>query len=191
MFTPFCPVSRSKAREEREAPVANAAEYHMRPVDGEYQRLPIDFHLCHFDISSARRGSGACILRAQLSVGGNMTQVVCKIVDYHALFRKYLQGDVIPRVRGFYEVWGMLRFLALEPVGDAIPEDEPVDHALRMKMRTALQRVHDAGFIHGDIARRNFCRTENNNIFLVDLEGSQLSVNPANLIHEMNQVDEL
>ncbi|KAF8309787.1 hypothetical protein F5887DRAFT_601096 [Amanita rubescens] len=190
------------AREERD----NAAGYHMQPVDGEYQCLPIDFRLCHFDISSARRGSGACILRAQLSIGGNMTQVVCKIVDitrysevansledeacaYAAL--EYLQGDVIPIVRGFYEVWGMLRFLALEPVGDAIPEDEPIDHTLRMKMRTALQRIHDAGFIHGDIARRNFCRTENNKVFLVDLEGSQLSVNPADLINEMNQVDEL
>ena len=146
----------------------------MQPVDGTYQCLPIDFRLCHFDISTARRGSSGCIVRAQLlspSAGGNITQVVCKVVDItrypevansleaeaHAYaIPQDLQGDVIPIVRGFYEVWGILRFLALEPVGDAISEDEPIDHALRMKMRTALQRIHDAGFIHGDIARRNF-----------------------------------
>jgi hypothetical protein len=194
---------------ERRDAVANAEGYHLQPVDGTYQCLPIDFRLCHFDISTARRGSSSCIVRAQLlspSAGGNITQVVCKVVDItrypevansleaeaHAYaILQDLQGDVIPIVRGFYEVWGILRFLALEPVGDAISEDEPIDHTLRMKMRTALQRIHDAGFIHGDIARRNFCRTENNNVFLVDLERSQLFVNPADPINEMNEVDEL
>jgi len=63
-------------------------------------------------------------------------------------------------------VWGILQFLALELVGDAIPEDEKFDQTLRMKMKAALQRIHDAGFVHGDIARRNFCRTEGGDVFL-------------------------
>jgi hypothetical protein len=192
------------AREEREAAVANAEQYHMQPVDGAYQFLPIDFRLCDFDISSARRGLSGCIVRAQLLPPSARGDVICKVVDitcypevansledearaYAAL--QDLQGDVIPVLCGFYGVWGILRFLALEPVGNAISEDEPIDHALHMRMRTALQR--DAGFIHGDIARRNFCRTESNHIFLVDLEGSHLSVNPVDLINEMKEVDEL
>jgi len=45
------------ARKERRAAVANAKGYHMQPVNGTYKCLPIDFCLCHFDISTARRGS--------------------------------------------------------------------------------------------------------------------------------------
>ena len=96
-----------------------------------------------------------------------------------------LQGEAIPTVHGFYEVWGILRFLALEPVGNAISEDEEIDDALRMRMRAALQRIHNAGFIHGDIARRNFCRKENDDVFLVDLESCRASRNPAELADEM------
>lgn len=92
---------------------------------------------------------------------------------------------------GFYEVWGILCFLALEPVGNTISEEEEIDYALRMRMRTALQRIHDAEFIHGDIARRNFCRKEINDVFLADLESCRPSGNPAELVDEMNEVDDL
>ena len=63
---------------------------------------------------------------------------------------------MIPTLYGFYQIWGILHLLALEPVGDAIGEDEPIDETLREKMRDALRCVHNAGFVHGDIARRNF-----------------------------------
>jgi hypothetical protein len=72
---------------------------------------------------------------------------------------------VIPKFYGFYEIWGILKLLALEPGGDAIPEGEIIDQGLRTKMRTALRCIHNAGFVHGDIARRNFCRTESGNVF--------------------------
>jgi thiamine kinase-like enzyme len=75
---------------------------------------------------------------------------------------------VIPTLHGFYQVWGFLQFLALEPVGNA-----------------------NAGFIHGDIARRNFCRTDSGDVFLVDLERCQPSGNPSELGDEMDQVDGL
>jgi len=35
-----------------------------------------------------------------------------------------LQGQVIPKLYSFYEVWGILQFLALEPVSKAIPEHQ-------------------------------------------------------------------
>ena len=102
-----------------------------------------------------------------------------------------LQGEVIPTLYGFYRVWGILKLLALEPVGDAIPEGEEINWSLRKKMKAALQHIHNAGFVHGDIARRNFCRTEWGNVFLVDLERCQLSGNPSELVAEMNEVDRL
>jgi len=140
------------------------------------------------------------------SVGKPDLQVICKIVDvlrypdaaellrdeahaYAAL--QNLQGEVIPTLYGFYEVWGILQLLALEYVGNAIPEDEQIDPTLREKMKAALHRIHDAGFVHGDVARRNFCRTESGDIFLVDLERCQRSGNPSELDDEMNEVERL
>src|SRR6266550_1412083 len=129
-----------------------------------------------------------CAVNARLlasSVGKPDLQVVCKVVDVlrypdeaqylhdkaqASAALKDLQGKVIPRLYGFYEVWGILQLLALEPVGNAIPEDEEIDPTLREKMLAALHHIHEAGFMHGDmIARHNFCRTESGNIFLVGL----------------------
>ena len=76
---------------------------------------------------------------------------------------------MIPTLYGFYHVWGILRLLALESIGNAIPEDEEISLGLRNKKKAALRRIHDAGFVHGDVARRNFCRTERGKVFLVDL----------------------
>jgi tRNA A-37 threonylcarbamoyl transferase component Bud32 len=104
---------------------------------------------------------------------------------------EHLQGNVIPKLYGFYEIWGILRLIALQPVGDAIPEDEQIDQTLRTKMKTALQCIHLAGFVHGDIARRNFCRRANGVVFLVDLERCRCSRNQSELDDEMNEVDGL
>jgi tRNA A-37 threonylcarbamoyl transferase component Bud32 len=115
--------------------------------------------------------------------GGNL-DVFCKIVDLfqrrdsiNALNREVrnyatlqdLQSIVIPRVRGYYDIWGLLRLLALEDVGTTIPEDGPINTQTRTKMKSALSRIHSAGYVHGDIARRNFCKKANV-VFLVDLE---------------------
>ena len=35
-------------------------------------------------------------------------------------------------------------------------------------MKSALARIHSVGYVHGDIARRNFCKKAN--VVLVDLE---------------------
>jgi len=197
------------AWKNRKGAVGDAQEYRMLPVDGDYQCLALDFPLCRFDLSSARRGANGCVVNARLlapSVGEYDLQVVCKVVDvlrypdaanllddeahaYAAL--QSLQGQVIPTLYGFYEVWGILKLLALQPVGNAIPEDKLIDQTLREKMKVALRRIHDAGYVHGDVARRNFCRTDSGDIFLVDLERSQRSENPSELDDEMDEVDRL
>ena len=86
---------------------------------------------------------------------------------------------------------GILKLLALEPVGDAISEGMEISQSLRKKMKAALQRIYNAGFVHGDIARRNFCRTARGNVFSVDLERCRLSGNPSELVAEMDEVDGL
>ena len=183
--------------------------YHMHPVDGKYQCIALDFHSCFFDLSSCHHGTKSCVLNGRFlrpSVEEGDLHVIYKVVDvsrycdvadmleheacaFAAL--ENLQGKVIPTLYGYYEIWGILRLLALEPVGKAIPEDEEIDHTLRMKMKKALQHIHNAGFIHGDIARRNFCRTERGEIFLVDLERCRRAENPSELGDEMNEVDRL
>jgi tRNA A-37 threonylcarbamoyl transferase component Bud32 len=102
---------------------------------------------------------------------------------------QHLQGIVIPRVRGYYDVWGLLRLLALEDVGTAIPEDGPVSARTRRRMRSALARIHQAGYVHGDIARRNFCK-RGNAVFLVDLE-TLAAGSPAQRATELAQIDAL
>jgi tRNA A-37 threonylcarbamoyl transferase component Bud32 len=90
-----------------------------------------------------------------------------EVCRYAAL--QNLQGVVVPRVCGYYDVWGLLKLLALEDVGTAIPEDASIDTEMRMQMKSALAHIHSAGYVLGDIARRDFCK-RGNRIFLVDLE---------------------
>jgi hypothetical protein len=197
------------AWKDRARAFKDAQEYRMLPDDGTYECHTLDFRLCRFNLSSARRASMGCVVDARFlapSVGKPNLRVVCKVIDvlrypdaadlldsevraYAAL--EHLQGDVIPKLYGFYEVWGILRLIALEPVGNAIPEDEQINQTLRAKMKTALRCIHVAGFIHGDIARRNFCRRESGVVFLVDLERCRRSKNQSELDDEMNEVDGL
>jgi len=158
-------------------------------INGEYPCQELDPRLCDFQLSSARRSTLGCIFPANLrqeSIGNppSPRSVVCKVVDvvrrpdsqarllsevraYAAL--QGLQGQVIPEFYGYYNVWGILNILALEAVGDSIPEDQTISSGLRQKMKSALGRMHAAGYLHGDIARRNFCE-RNGKVFLIDLE---------------------
>jgi hypothetical protein len=194
---------------ERVRAICNAEEYESRPVNGEYKCLPLDYRLCIFDTSSARQRVDGCIVNAQFLQSSGLhalLSVVCKVVDvlrypdaenllkgemlaYAAL--QTLQGQVIPILHGFYEVWGILHVLALQPVGNVIPEVERIDVIVRKKMKASLRQIHDAGYIHGDIARRNFCMTLSGDVFLVDLERCRRAANQSELDDEMNEVDGL
>jgi hypothetical protein len=167
---------------DRDTAIVQAQSYNSTPVGGSYPVLPLDPRLCHFKSSSVRHSpERGCILRATLAKSSGNLNVFCKIVD---LFRSYdavraldtevrnyaalqnLQGVLIPRVCGYHNVWGLLKLLALE---DAIPEDAQIDTQTRIQMKSALTRIHSAGYVHGDIARCNFCKGAKK-VFLVNLE---------------------
>jgi len=59
-----------------------------------------------------------------------------KVQAYTAL--QHLQGEVIPKVYGYYEVWKMLHLLTLEPIGDAIQNNIVISNTLHKKMKRAL-----------------------------------------------------
>ena len=115
-------------------------------------------------------------------------KAICKVVDatnavelldaevhaYAALI--ILQGKVIPKLYGSYMVWGILQLIALQPVGQAIAENEAINQQLHRKMKKALCCIHDAGYVHGDVARRN-------------LERCRRTTNQAEFLTEMNIVD--
>ena len=194
---------------DRKAAITTAAAYHALPINGQYHLLDLDFRLCHFNLSSARRGANGSVVGGELlreSILSRDVDVIFKIVDvmrypltgdsladearaYTNL--QHLQGRIIPKLYGFYSVWGILHLLALQPVGNSISVDEEIDQALRRKMKKALQRIHDAGFVHGDIARRNFCRRRGGAVFLVDLERCVPSQQQTQLDGEMDEVDRL
>ena len=189
----------------------HAQPYNMQPVDGDYQCRTLDFRFCHFDLSTARREQRGCAVETRLvppplTLNFHTPKVICKVVDamrypdavemldaevraYAALIK--LQGKVIPKFYGFYRVWGILWLIALQLVGEAIGENEPIDEQLREKMRKALGCIHEAGYVHGDVARRNFCRTRSGDIFLVDLETCRRTANRAEFRTEMDVVNEL
>ena len=190
--------------------VRNAEDYweFEFPTDGTYKHQLLDFRLCKFDLSSAQYGerAGGCIVWGGLLSDTECLDVVFKVVDvcrypdapeflqeeadaYAALYD--LQGQVIPKVYGLYEIWGILHVLALQSVGDAISEDEPIDRTLLKKMKFALQRIHHAGFLHGNITRSSFCRTKSGEVFLVDLKRCRSSKNQAEFTDEMVEVDAL
>jgi tRNA A-37 threonylcarbamoyl transferase component Bud32 len=91
---------------------------------------------------------------------------------------------------GYYKVWGILHMLALEPVGDAISEDRVISKTLRRKMKAALGHIHSAGYIHRDIAWRNFCE-RGDNIFIVDLKRSWRSTGNWEKTAEMQLMSNL
>lgn len=186
--------------------------HRMQPGHGNYQCHTLDFRLCHFDLSTARHGpNGDHVVSARLVLpsippDNHELRVICKVVDvlryedeadflddevhaYTAL--RNLQGKVIPTLYGFYMVWGILQLIALEPVGQAITEDESITWQLREKMREALRCIHNAGYVHGDVARHNFCRTDSGRIFLVNLERCRLAKNRAEFLTEMSEIDGL
>jgi tRNA A-37 threonylcarbamoyl transferase component Bud32 len=102
---------------------------------------------------------------------------------------QHLQGQVIPRVRGYYNVWGLLRLLALEDVCSAIPASSPISATTKRRMRSALVLIHAEGYVHGDLERRNFCKT-GMTVFLVDLESLRRGT-PDEMAAELAQLDTL
>ena len=143
------------------------------------------------------------MLHSWLSPLPHTCKAICKVVDatnavelldaevhaYAALIT--LQGKVIPKLYGSYMVWEILQLIALQPVGQAIAENEAINQQLHRKMKKALCCIHDAGYVHGDVARRNFCMTESGRIFLVDLKRCRRTTNQAEFLTEMNIVDGL
>jgi hypothetical protein len=188
--------------------IESAGYYDVGPTHGTYPRLNLDFRLCDFQLSSARRSTLGCVVLTNLlqdTLDKASLVSICKVVDisrnplrravledevraYAAL--RHLQGEVIPKVYGYYEVWGMLDLLALEPVGDAIQNEVVISDTLRKKMKKALRRIHEAGYLHGDIARRNFCQRDGK-VFMVDLERSQATSSESEKAEEKNFIDSL
>jgi hypothetical protein len=203
--TRFFRQTKTPLKKQKKA-VKRAGEYNVAPIRGTYPLLTLDLRLCDFQHMSAQASNWGSVIDAKLlrdALSEPPLDVVCKIVDvirhpdagdalrdevrmYASL--KHLQGDVIPTVHGYYKMWGTLHLLALEPVGHAISEDRVISDELRSKMKSALLRIHAAGYLHGDIARRNFCE-KGDKIFIVDLERSRAKKSMSELVEEEQCID--
>ncbi len=195
-------------RNDRDRAVLRAGSYHPTAVNGSYPIIELDPRLCCFDRSFVRHTpQRGFTVKAMLMRGGIFTAdlpVFCKIIDLaqrgdslgmlnmemqNYAILQHLQGQVIPRVRGYYNVWGLLRLLALEDVGTAIPASSPIGATTRRRMRSALVRIHVEGYVHGDLERRNFCKM-GTTVFLVDLESLRQGT-PDEMAAELAQLDAL
>ena len=192
--------SRTAQNAQKKA-IKAAQNYSVAPKNGMYPCLDLDLHLCDFQLSTARYSGIGSVVDAsflQESIDKPALPVMCKVVDvirrddlddtlnselctYVALLD--LQGKVIPRLYGYYNVWGTLDILVLEPVGHAVTEGQTITPALRELMKS----IHAAGYLHGDIARHNFY-IKQHRVFMVDLDMSRLG-NEADKQAEMQLVD--
>jgi tRNA A-37 threonylcarbamoyl transferase component Bud32 len=116
------------------------------------------------------------------------TALLSKARAYAAL--QTLQGHVIPKFYGYYNVWGILKILALEPVGTSIPKDQKISGKLCQKMKSTLGRMHSTRYLHSDITCHNFCERDGK-VFLVDLEMCREARNQAEKDAEQQKVDSL
>ena len=137
---------------QRNVAIRHAQNYHLQVTDGSYQVLPLDSRLCHFDRSSIRHTpTQGFTLKAKLNRELMISSevVFCKVVD---LFQKQEPIDALDR-----EVHNYATLKHLQ--GVVIPQVRGYYDVWGLS----------AGYVHGDIARRNFC-TKGNMVFLVDLE---------------------
>jgi hypothetical protein len=194
------------AQNAQKKAIKAAQNYSVAPKNGTYPCLDLDLRLCDFQLSTARySGIGSAVHASflQESIDKPPLPVMCKIVDVirrddlddmlNSELRTYaalqdLQGKVIPRLYGYYNVWGILDILALEPVGHAVTEDQTITPALRELMKSALGCIHTAGYLHGNITRQNFCIRQSK-VFMVDLYMSHPSNSEAEKQAEMQQID--
>ena len=198
----------NKAEQERQEAITASNNYNMLPIDGTYRCLPIDIRLCRWIRPSIDHSEkGGCVARAKFPLDSKDQMeitVICKLID---VFRNVdsiewldseaqtyanlitLQGQVIPRVHGYYDLWGIVKFLMLQDVGVALSAGEVIPNDLCERMKIALGRIHTAGYIHGDIARRNFC-VNGEEVFLVDLEMARAGT-AREQQEEMTEVDRI
>lgn len=127
-------------------------------TNNTYELATLDFRLCEFDLSSARYGEidgGSIVWGGLLRSDTDTLDVTFKVVDacrypdaaeilqdeanaYAALHT--LQGTAIPQVYGLYEIWGILHVLALQPVGDALSDEDEINPQLLKKMKGSSQK---------------------------------------------------
>jgi hypothetical protein len=151
----------ASALEEQRKAIEHTGYYNVAPTCGTYPCLNLDFRLCDFQISSARHSMLGYVVRTNLlqdALDKVPLASMCKVVDivrnshgravledearaYAAL--QHLQGEVIPKLYGYYNIWGILHLLALEPVGVAVPNDIVISDTLRKKM----MKSHSFGWI--------------------------------------------
>lgn len=72
-------------------------KYHIRPVDGKYPCIALDFCLCFFDLNSSRSGEKGCVVNGRLlqsSAEESDLHVIYKVVD---IFRHHDAADMLER----------------------------------------------------------------------------------------------
>lgn len=76
------------AQEHQRTAINNAQQYHMQPVNGDYECHALDFCLCLFDLSTAYHGQNGCVVETRLvlplcMLGSNIhiCKANCKVVD--------------------------------------------------------------------------------------------------------------
>eukprot|EP00878_Enallax_costatus_P031600 GHUV01034562.1.p3 GENE.GHUV01034562.1~~GHUV01034562.1.p3 ORF type:complete len:118 (+),score=54.81 GHUV01034562.1:711-1064(+) len=63
-----------------------------------------------------------------------------------------------------------LLFIALSPAGPAVDKTTAAAPHVQQGMRTALNKLHQRGILHGDIHLSNFCVAEDATVKIIDFD---------------------
>jgi hypothetical protein len=88
-----------------------------------------------------------------------------KEVENYRLLEK-LQGNVIPKFLGYFNKGGLLQLIAVEKCGVGVTTVTEKD---KEAMKDLLRKLHAEGFVHGDVALRNFVKDSSGKWRLIDL----------------------
>ena len=97
-----------------------------------------------------------------------------------------LQGSVMPRVMAYIRLWDIFDVLVLDTLGEPVTDWNPFT---KQQARKLLLKIHDSGFLHGDVAPRNFIWTEKG-LRVIDFGLSHPNANDTSKQHELLSVDQ-
>lgn len=154
---PFYPTSKTSPNLLKVSPITEESRYELTEIKANQFKFLRDQIL-----GSARFGT---VIRGQLA--GSTKVFAFKTVDISKknglaaemdaevnIYRHldHLQGTVIPKFHGYVDFNGLFRALVLEDCGDEISKEDLEEY--KAELRSHLEKIHEAGILHGDIETR-------------------------------------
>jgi len=100
-----------------------------------------------------------------------------------------LQGQVIPKIKCYGDLWGMFRMIIMEPIGKFA--SYPWSDDIKKKVIWCYKMLHKHHVLHNDVKDENILVNEKGNAMIIDLALSRMDATSNKLNREMHEVKRL